>query len=269
VTPGYFRTLRVPLVRGRLLSDSDTSTSRPVLLINQATADRFFQSQDPIGQQIRFWGTNWLVVGIVGNERFHGIAKAPPIGGYAPLAQTRLATLALMVRTTTNPVEMESAVRTAIREVDPELAVFGLEPLRDTVVNSLGAQRFMALLLGLFGLLALVLAAVGVHGVLTYLVAQRTREIGVRMALGATSGRVTNLVVGQGARVVAIGLVAGLAAALVLSRSLSGLLFGVTPTDPPTLVAVLLVIGLVAGISIWLPARRAVRVNPLTAIRQE
>jgi ABC-type antimicrobial peptide transport system permease subunit len=174
-----------------------------------------------------------------------------------------------MVRTTTNPVEMESAVRTAIREVDPELAVFGLEPLRDTVVNSLGAQRFMALLLGLFGLLALVLAAVGVHGVLTYLVAQRTREIGVRMALGATSGRVTNLVVGQGARVVAIGLVAGLAAALVLSRSLSGLLFGVTPTDPPTLVAVLLVIGLVAGISIWLPARRAVRVNPLTAIRQE
>jgi putative ABC transport system permease protein len=269
VTPGYFRTLRVPLVRGRLFNDSDTSASQPVVLINQATADRFFQTQDPIGQQIQFWGTNWLVVGIVGNERFQGMAKAAPIGAYAPVAQTRYRLLVLMVRTTTDPAEMAPSIRTAIREIDPELAIFGLEPLRETAANSLADQRFMMLLLGLFGTLALVLAAVGVHGVLSYLVAQRTREIGVRMALGATSGLVTHLVVGQGARLVAIGLVAGLTTALALGRTLSDFLFGVTPTDPPTLIGVLVLIGLVAGIAIWLPARRAVRVDPLTALRQE
>jgi putative ABC transport system permease protein len=269
VTPGYFRTLRVPLISGRLLSDSDTASSKPVVVVNQATADRFFPNRDPAGQIIRFWGVNWTVVGIVGNERFHGIAKAAPIGAYAPLAQTRFITLALIARTSTDPVEMGPAVRAAIREIDPELAVFGLEPLRDTLANSLSEQRFMMLLLGLFGALALVLAAVGVHGVLTYLVAQRTHEIGVRMALGATTGRVTHLVVGQGMRLVAVGLVIGFGMALGLGQSLSGLLFGVTPTDLRTLVAVVVVLGSVATISIWLPARRAVRVDPLKALRQE
>jgi putative ABC transport system permease protein len=269
VTPGYFRTLRVPLIRGRLLRDSDTSSSDPVVMVNQATADRFFQEQDPIGQKIRFWGTNWTVVGIVGNERFHGIAKAAPIAAYVPLSQTRATTLALIVRTTADPVEMGPTVRAAIREIDPELAVFGLEPLEETVATSMSEQRFMMLLLGLFGVLAAVLAAVGVHGVLAYLVAQRTREIGVRMALGATSGRVTHLVVGQGVRLVLIGLAIGFAMALALSRLLAGMLFGVTPTDRPTLLAAFFVIGSVAALSIWLPARRAVRVNPLTALRQE
>ncbi len=269
ITPGYFRTLRVPLIRGRVLRDSDTSSSDPVVMVNQATADRFFPSQDPVGQKIRFWGTNWTVVGVVGNERFHGIAKAPPIAAYAPLSQARLNSLVLIVRGTTDPIELSSAVRAAIREVDPELAVFGLEPLRETVANSLSEQRFMMLLLGLFGGLAVVLAAVGVHGVLAYLVAQRTREIGVRMALGATTGRVTRLVVSQGVRLVAGGLAIGLALALALGRFLSGLLFGVTPTDGPTLAAVLVIIGSTAALSIWLPARRAVRVSPLTALRQE
>jgi predicted permease len=269
VTPSYFRTLRVPLVRGRLLSESDTVASDRVVLVNQATADRYFEGREPLGQQIGFWGRSWRVVGVVGNERFHGIPKAPPIAVYAPLAQARFTTLALIVRTSADPIQMGPSVRSAIREIDPELAVFGLEPLRDTVANSLGEQRFMMLLLGLFGSLAAVLAAVGVHGVLTYLVAQRTREIGVRMALGATTGRVTHLVVGQGVRLVAIGLAAGFATAVALGRSLSGLLYGVTATDAATLLAVLVVIGLVAAVSIWLPARRAVRVNPLTALRHE
>jgi putative ABC transport system permease protein len=268
VTPGYFRTLRVPLVRGRLLSDSDATSSGPVVVVNEAVVDRFFPNQDPLGQKIRFWGTARTVVGVVGNERFQGIAKAPPIATYGPLSQVRFTTLALIVRTTMDPIEIGPAVRAAIREIDPELAVYGLEPLRETLANSLGEQRFMMLLLGLFGALAVVLAAVGVHGVLTYLVAQRTREIGVRMALGATTGRVTNLVVGQGARLVAIGLVAGLAAASLLSRTLSGLLFGVTPTDAATLVVVAVVIGLVGAVSVWMPARRAVRVSPLTALRE-
>jgi hypothetical protein len=238
-------------------------------MLNQTMVDRFFQERDPVGQKIRFWGTNWTVVGIVGDERFHGVAKAAPIAAYVPLSQTRLPNLALIVRTSVDPLEMVPTVRGAIREVDPELAIFGVEPLAETVANSMSEQRFMMLLLGLFGALAAILAAVGVHGVLAYLVAQRTREIGVRMALGASSGRVTQLVAGQGVRLVLIGLVIGFAMALAFARSLASLLFGVTPTDLPTLAAAFLVIGSVAALSIWLPARRAVRVNPLAALRQE
>ena len=269
VSPGYFRTLRVPLVRGRLFNDADTSASGRVLLINRATADRFFGTRDPLGQKIGFWGQQWTVVGIVGNERFHGVAKAAPIGAYAPLTQTRLLSLALAVRTTIDPVRVAPDVRAAIRDIDPQLPIFGMEPLEDTLANTLGEQRFMMLLLGLFAALALALAAVGVHGVLAYLVAQRTREIGVRMALGATADAVTQLIVRQGLRLVVVGLAAGFALAMALGRSLSGLLFGVTPTDLPTLVAVVVVLGCVAAASVWLPARRAVRIDPLVALRQE
>jgi predicted permease len=269
VTPGYFGTLRVPLVRGRFLTDSDTSSSEPVVVVNEATVERFFPRQDPVGQRIRFWGRARMVVGVVGNERFQGIAKAPPIAVYGPLSQAPFTTLALIVRTSTDPVELVPSIRTAIREVDPEVAVFGLEPLGETVGNSLGEQRFMMLLLGLFGALALVLAGVGVHGVLAYLVAQRTREIGVRMALGATTGRVMRMVVGQGARLVFMGLAIGSGGALALGRFLSGQLFGVTPTDRLSLTTALVVVGATAALSIWLPARRAVRVSPLTALHYE
>ena len=269
VSPEYFRTLRVPLARGRLFRDADTSSSERVLLINRATAERFFGARDPLGQKIGFWGQQWTIVGIVGNERFHGVAKAAPIGAYAPLTQTRMLSLALAIRTTVDPVAVAPAVRAAIREIDPQLPVFGLEPLEETLANTLGEQRFMTLLLGLFAALALALAAVGVHGVLAYLVAQRTREIGVRMALGATAGGVIQLVVTQGMRLVAVGLAVGFALALALGRSLSGLLFGVTSRDLPTLAAVMAVLGIVAAMSIWLPARRAVRIDPLNALRQE
>ncbi len=269
VTPSYFETLRVPLVRGRVLDDADTAPEARSLVVNQATADRFFAGQDPIGQQIRFWGMNFTVVGVVGNERFHGVASAAPIGAYVPLSVARMETLALVVRTATDPVALAPAVRAAMQAIDPQLPVFGLEPLEHTLAESLGEQRFMMLLLALFGALAVVLAAIGVHGVLTYLVAQRTHEIGVRMALGATTGRVTRLVVGQGARLVAIGLAVGLAMALILGRSLTSLLYGVTPTDARTLAAVVFVLATVATLAVWLPARRAVRVDPLLALRQE
>jgi putative ABC transport system permease protein len=269
VTPGYFRTLRVPLIRGRFLSDSDTSSSERVVMINQATAERFFPNQDPVGHKIRLRGMQWTIVGIVGNERFQGIATAAPIAAYAPMAQMRPTTMALIVRTATNPVDMAPPVRAAIREIDPELAVFGLEPLEETLANMIAQQRFMMLLLGLFAGLSVVLAAVGVHGVLSYLVAQRTQEIGIRMALGATAERVAQLVVLQGVRLVVLGLVAGLAMAIALGRLLSGLLFGVTPTDLLTLAMVVVVLGFVATVSIWLPARRAARMDPLAALRQE
>ena len=269
VTPGYFPTLRVPLVSGRLLTAEDKAGSTPVVVINEATADQFFAGRNPIGQRITFWGGNWTIVGVVGNERFHGVDKAPPIGAYASLAQTRMRPLSLMVRTNVPAAAALPAVRSAIRDIDPQLAVFGVEALEDTLAGTLAEQRFMMLLLGLFGLLAIVLAAIGVYGVLTYLVAQRTREIGVRMALGATAGSVIDLVVRQGMRLVTIGLVAGFALALVLGRSMSGLLFGVAPTDLVTLGGVIVVLAVVAAVAIWLPARRAVLIDPLTALHQE
>ena len=207
-------------------------------------------------------------MGIVGNERFHGVAKAAPIGAYAPLTKTRMLSLALAVRTTIDRFGRTGRARRNPRGRSAA-TIFGLEPLEETLANTLGEQRFMMLLLGLFAGLALVLAAVGVHGVLAYLVAQRTREIGVRMALGASAHAVTQLVVRQGMRLVAVGLAAGFALAMALGRSLSGLLFGVTHTDLPTLAAVVVVLGSVAALSIWLPARRAVRIDPLTALRQE
>jgi putative ABC transport system permease protein len=269
ITPPYFRTLHVPLVEGRLIDDSDTSSSDYVVLINEAIADRFFPNQDPVGQPLRFWGANHRIVGVVGNERIHGLANAAPITAYAPLSQTRMTTLALLVRTAGDPSALGPSVRGAIREIDPAIAVFGVEPLLQTLSNSLSEPRFMMLLLALFGGLAMVLAAVGVHGVLAYLVTQRTREIGVRVALGATGGQVTRLIVGRGLLLVATGLALGFALALMLSRSLSGLLYGVTPTDAPTLAGVVAVIAAVAAAAIWLPARRATRVDPLEALRQE
>jgi putative ABC transport system permease protein len=271
VTPGYFRTMGVPLVRGRLLTASDHTTAPPVLLINEAAARRFFDGQEPIGKQINFWGTNRTIVGVIGNERFQGLAEAPPIAVYAPLDQAPSANGggALLVRTSGDPTALIASVRGAIREQDPALAVFGLEPLVETVSRSVAERRFTMLVLGLLAAVALVLAAIGVHGVLSYTVTQRAREIGIRMALGAQPARVQRLVVTQGMTLALTGTALGLAGALALTRSMGTLLFGVTPTDPVTYVVVPLGLALVALVASYLPARRATRVDPVAALRAD
>jgi putative ABC transport system permease protein len=266
VTAGYFRTLRVPLVRGRLLTEDDSQEAPAVIVINETTANRFFPNQDPLGQKIVFWGMPRTIVGVAGDERFHGVARPAPVAAYVPL--TRMNSLSLIVRTTADPASVAPALRSAIRRIEPDLAVYGVEPLTDTLSNTFGEPRFMMLLLGLFAALAAVLAAIGVHGVLSYLVAQRTREIGVRMALGASTGSVTRLVLSRGLRLVAVGIVLGMALTLALSGSLAGLLFGVEPADIRTLAAVVVLIGAVAALSFWLPTRRAARIDPLIALRQ-
>jgi putative ABC transport system permease protein len=271
VTPGYFPTMGVPLVRGRLLTDADTTTAPPVLLINEAAARRFFAGQEPLGKQINFWGATRTIVGIIGNERFQGLAEAAPIAAYAPLDQAPSANGggALLVRTSGDPRALISSVRGVIREQDPALAVFGLEPFAETVSRSVAERRFTMLVLGLLASVALILAAIGVHGVLSYSVTQRAREIGIRMALGAQPSGVLRLVVTQGMTLALTGTALGLAAAFVLTRSMGTLLFGVTPTDPVTFIVVPVGLTVVALVASYLPARRATRVDPVTALRAD
>ena len=269
VTPAYFATLRIPLLRGRFLEDRDRASFPRGVVINQTVMDVIFPKDDPIGREIRFWGTSWTIVGVVGGERFQGVAKEPPIAVYLPLDAVPASAEALIVRTAGDPSRMAPAIRTIIREMDPVLVVSGVEPLSETLGNSLVEQRFLMLLLASFACLALVLAAVGIHGVLSCSVAQQQREIGIRMAIGADAGRVLRSVMTQGAALTAVGLGLGFGLALALGRFLRGLLFGVTASDITTLVAVLVVLAAVAAFSIWLPARRAVRIDPLVALKQE
>ena len=271
VTAGYFKTMGVPLVRGRLLADSDSTRAPAVVVINEAAARRFFDRDDPLGKQISFWGTRRTVVGIIGNERFHGLADAPPIAVYAPLAQAPSASGAgvLLVRAAGDPSVVLPALRQAIRAQDPALAVFGVEPMAETMTRSFAERRFTMLVLGLLGAVALVLAAVGVHGVLSYAVSQRTREIGIRMALGAQPSGVLRLIVGEGLALAVAGAALGTVAAFGLTRWMGSLLFSVSPTDPLTFVAVPAVLTLVALTASYLPARRATRVDPVSALRAE
>ncbi len=271
VTPGYFRTVGVPLVRGRFLADSDTTTAPPVVVINETAAKRFFENQDPLGKRIAFWGATRTIVGIIGSERFHGLTEPPPIAVYAPLDQAPSANGAgvLLVRTSGDPSSLVSSVRGAIREQDPGLAVFGLEPFTETVSRSVAERRFTMLVLGLLAAVALMLAAIGVHGVLSYTVTQRTREIGIRMALGAQPSGVLRLVVSQGMALALAGAALGLIAAFALTRSMATLLYGVTTTDPVTFILVPAGLALVALAASYFPARKATRVDPVAALRAE
>ena len=271
VTPGYFPTMAVPLVRGRLFRDADSTRAPAVLLLNEAAARRFFAQRDPIGQQVAFWGTSRTIVGIVGDERFHGLAQEAPPAVYAPLDQVPSADGAgvLLVKTEGNPAGLGPAVRGAIRRQDPGLAVFGLEPLGDTLARSVAERRFTMLVLGLLAGVALLLAAAGVHGVLSYTVGQRTRELGIRVALGARPSTLRRLVMLDGLALSAAGAALGVAGALVLTRLLRAMLFGITATDLSTFVAVPAGLCLIALLASYFPARRATRADPLAAIRAD
>jgi predicted permease len=269
VDAGYFTALRVPLLAGRAFTPADDAEAATVVMINRAAERRFFGAQPPLGQRIFLWGSERLVVGVVGDERIHGLAEAVPPAVYLPVAQVPATSGSLLLRTSGDPAALGGAVRAIVRELDPALPVFGIEPLRETVAGSLAQRRFTMMVLGSFAGLALVLAMVGVHGVLSYTVAQRTREIGIRVALGADGRAVRALVLGHGARLTGVGLILGLAGALVGSRGLTALLYGVAASDLATFAAVALVLGAVALAASYLPARRAARIPPQEALRQE
>ncbi|MGH9309543.1 MAG: ABC transporter permease [Vicinamibacterales bacterium] len=269
VTPGYFATLGVPLLNGRLLRDADGTTAAPVVLINEAAAQRFFPERNPLGAQMRFWGASRTIVGVVGNERFHGLTAPAPIAAYTPFAQTPSGTGVLLLRTRLEPLALAGAAERVIHELDPALAVFALEPLDKTVSRSISQRRFTMVLLGAFAALALLLAAVGIHGLFSFAVAGRRREIGIRVALGASRAAVLVLFLRDSLTVIVAGVAGGLAGAFALTRLLRALLFGVTPTDPLTFALVALILAGVALLATLAPARRATRVDPLPALRSE
>lgn len=268
VSRSYFSTLGVRTVAGREFAASDGVSSAPVIIINETARDRYFDKRDPLGQLINLWGANRLVIGVVANEYLKGLTEAAPPAVYMSTDQNPLAN-SVLVKTSGDPAQFAATLRRVIREIDPLLPVFGVESLTDTVNGTTSQRRFTMLLLMIFAGAAMLLAVVGVHGVLSYAVSQRTREIGIRIALGASATGVQRLVVWQGARLTLLGVAIGLGGAFALAGVLSTMLFGIGARDPLTFVGAPLILGIVAIGAAYMPARRASRTNPLVAIRAE
>jgi predicted permease len=274
VAPDYFRTMNIPLLSGRTFEDRDTAGSLPVAVISAATAHYFWPGQDPVSKRLRGACGNddkvWCqVVGVVGDIKQHHLEQASRMAVYVPFYQDPWSFLAIVVRTKVDPANAATAVESAIHSIDPDQPVYNVRTMRDVEAASLSPQRLQIALIGLFAALALVLACMGIYGVMSYSVAQRTNEIGVRMAMGAQTGNVLGLVLGEGVKLALLGAGIGLVGAFFASRLLSGMLFGVTPGDPATFCLVAAVLIVVAVVACYIPARRATRVDPLVALRYE
>ena len=275
VSPGYFATMKVPLLRGREFTEGDTPKTTPAIVINEALARSYFKGQDPIGQRMSFdkvptpksmWYT---IIGVAGNEHTEALDVAPRPEVYESSLQNASNFMFLGVRTTGDPSAMTGSIRSVLRSLDPTLAltdVTTMDALRD---GSLARARFMTLLMLMFGVIGLVLAVVGVYGVLAQASRNRTREMGIRMALGAQSSQVRWLVVRHGLRLTVAGLLLGGVAATFATRALTKLLFGVEPNDPTTLVVVALLLAATSFAAAWLPAMRASRADPMAALRAD
>jgi predicted permease len=265
ISPGYFQTLGLPLVQGREFTAQDTADAPRVFIINEAMARRFWPGQEVIDQRLN----SGAIVGLVRNSKEKGLTEDTRPMLYEPLAQNYMSDLTLHVRTATPSSTLLAAVRQTARSLDAQLPVYNLQTLAQQKDGSLYTERMAAALLTLFGLLALSLAAVGLYGVLSYAVTERTRELGIRLALGAKPRDLLKLVIGQGMGLTLIGLAIGVAAAFALTRLIEKLLFSVSATDPLTFVLISLLLIVVALVACWIPARRATRLNPLVALRHE
>ncbi|MEJ7710134.1 MAG: FtsX-like permease family protein [Pyrinomonadaceae bacterium] len=272
VTPDYFSTLKIPIAKGRAFSDRDDEKSPFVIVINETLARRMFPNEDPLGKRIRSWrDENKLreIVGVVKDVRYMGRDDESRGLVYVPHRQDSWGSMVVTVRTEDDPLRLSRDLRHVIWSVDQDLAMANVTTMQQTLVASTARARFSMLLLSLFAVIALILAAVGIYGVMAYSVAQRSHEIGIRMALGARRDDVLKLVLGQGLRLTAAGVALGLIGAFALTRLMSSLLYGVSPTDPLTFAAVSLLLAGLAMLACYLPARRATKVDPMVALRYE
>jgi putative ABC transport system permease protein len=279
VTPNYFRTMGIPLLRGRLFNAAEAAadaTDHPIFvtIISEAMARRYWPNGDPLGKRIRKYDpsreTPWFtVVGVVGDVRMGGLENSPGLTAYYPEDGDWSNLDGLLIRTAGSPVTLIPGVRDAVHEVDKTLAIYSLTPVSAMLSENESERKFNAWLLGGFAFIALLLAAVGIYGSISYWVKQRAQEIGVRMALGASPRNIFTLVIGRGMAMIFVGLALGIAGALALTRLVASMLFGVRPEDPLTYAVVAVLLAAVALAACYLPARRAMRVDPMVALRHE
>jgi len=271
VSPGYFGLMKIPILEGRDFNMRDDITAPPVMIVNQEFVRRYIATGIAVGRLVRGWGKWFRIVGVVQNSKIYRLTEAPQPYFYVPMRQIYRPEMGLVfyVRASSSISSAITALQRQAQAVDPAVPVFDVTSLNDIIAASLFAQRISASLLGVLGNVALLLAAVGLYGVMAYSVAQRTNEIGIRMALGALSRDVLRLVLGQAAKLAMMGVVVGIAAALALTRLMSTLLFGVSATDPTTFAGVALLLAVVALAASYIPVRRAMKLDPMVALRYE
>jgi putative ABC transport system permease protein len=278
VSSDYVRTLGLVLERGRTLTDADNETSPEVALVNVKLARQFWPNDDPIGKRF-MWGRfnpasktppKWItVVGVVGDTKMYGLANPSRLEVYSPMQQDVESEMDLLVKSQLDPSALTSEIRGVVAGVDKDQSIYAIATMNKVISDGVSTPRLTLVLLGLFSALALILASIGVYGLISYSVAQRTHEIGVRMALGAQPADILRMVLGQGGRIAFGGIVIGMVAAFALTRLMSGLLFSVSAGDPATFAAVAALLALVAIVACYIPARRAMRVDPMVALRYE
>jgi putative ABC transport system permease protein len=281
VFPDYFETLRIPIRAGRSFNQQDARATPPVAIINEALARQYYPGVNPVGRRIK-WGSPtspapWAtIVGVSATVKTSSLDSSDEPGMYLPAAQIdssivdrMMRGMVYVVRTDGDPSALFNTIRRTVKDADPELPIVGLRTVDEIITRSVAGRRFNTALLGGFALLAVVLAAVGIYGLMAYAVVQRTREIGIRLAVGATPVDVFRLVISQATRTTALGIAIGVAGALLLTRVITTLLFDVSPFDPTTFIASSMLLLLIGSLATYLPARRAARIDPQSAIRTD
>jgi len=274
VSPGYFRTMGMILIKGRDLNDDDVGGKTTAIVIDETLARQYFQDEDPLGKRIKFGGPSsdapWrTIVGVVNAVRHWGLKEEIRPTAYLPNLGDSRGAMVIVARSQGNPVNLSATLRNEVAALDKDLPLYGVRPMTAVVALAMWEEKYYSVLFTLFAILALTLAAVGIFGVMSYTVTQRTHEIGVRMALGAQQGDVLRLIIRQGMSLVAIGLAIGLVAAFALTRVMESMLFAVKATDPTTFVVISLLLTAVALVACYIPARRATKVDPLVALRYQ
>jgi putative ABC transport system permease protein len=274
VTPDYFKTMKIPLIEGRFFNETDNERSLPVIIINESMARRHWKDESPIGKRIKQGfpqsdNPYRQIVGVVADVKQGALDSEQDTEVYLPFEQSPSSNMSHVVRTNLNPSQMAAAVRQEISAIDKDQPVVNVQTMNKLLSDTMANRRFSTLLLGIFAALALVLASVGVYGVISYSVTSRTHEVGIRRALGANKSDILRLVVGQAMALAMTGVAIGIAGAFALTRLMSSLLFQVSATDAITFLTVALLIAVVALVASFIPARRAAKVDPVIALRYE